>query len=397
MRFFGALTLCLLAATPVAFAEAPDAGMKKVRLSRATRKSKFRFAYALPEGRTAVEQPPTKKARLGRDEVLFFDVDQNGVWNEIGIDAWALPKMPYALPLEEETILGNAYVKWAPSADGKTLSYSVRRLPVSPAQLAILKKFNSWRMMNGLPAVMIDTELSDHCAKHCAYMEKHGFEHGEEKAKPGYTAEGAAAGRRSCLSETNPRSAVTMFYATLFHRLPLMHPGTSAIGIGASKRYSAIDGLTRKKARRWQYPVVVPAPNTFAHPTHFAPELPRAHPDGMRCGFPITMTFDRGRITAVKATLHRRLGKRERKAKRIAEERVALLVSWPGHPANPKRPDNKHTICLIPKKPLHAMHTYRVNVRYALDGEPTERTWSFNTGRAGPAPVVAALGGTGGG
>ena len=77
-------------------------------------------------------------------------------------------------------------------------------------------------------------------------------------------------------------------------------------------------------------------------------------------------------------------------AKRKTEEPIALLVSWPGHAANPKRPDNRNTICLIPKKPLHPMHTYRVAVSYTLDGKATERRWSFNTGRDGPAPVVAA-------
>ncbi len=52
-----------------------------------------------------------------------------------------------------------------------------------------------------------------------------------------------------------------------YHRLPLIHPDTKAIGVGASLRYAAVDGLTRRDRRAWTWPVIVPAPNSFAHPT----------------------------------------------------------------------------------------------------------------------------------
>ena len=35
-----------------------------------------------------------------------------------------------------------------------------------------------------------------------------------------------------------------MFYASFYHRLPLIYPGTKSIGIGTSRRYTAADGLT---------------------------------------------------------------------------------------------------------------------------------------------------------
>jgi hypothetical protein len=367
------------------FAAAQD---RSARLSPAKRKSAFRFAYALPDGKTAVEDPEMRQAKLGRDVVYFFDVDGNGAFGDLGVDAWALPKMPYAMPLEESTIIGTATFSWTVAEDGKEVRYSIVPLPITPAQREILIHFNNWRMMNGLPAVTVDADLSDHCAKHCAYMERHGFEHTEEEGKDGYTAEGAAAGLRSCLSEADPKNSVTMFYASFYHRLPLIHPGTRAIGIGTSKTYSAIDGLTRKEDRAWQYPIVVPAPNTFAHPTHFAPELPRPFPEGMVCGFPITLTFDRGAIAAVKARVVRRIEGREARATGRTEEPVACRTSWPGNPANEKHADNRMTICIIPETPLRPVTTYEVAVAYTLDGAARETKWLFNTGAAGPGPVL---------
>jgi len=171
-----------------------------------------------------------------------------------------------------------------------------------------------------------------------------------------------------------------MFYATFYHRLPLIHPGTRAIGVGSTKRHTAVDGLTRRDERPWIYPVIVPAPNSFGQPTHFAREAPDPVPPGIeRPGFPITLTFRSGTITNARAEM--RLKSRKGRV-------VPTVVFSPERPANKKRQKNRMTICVIPRVALAPMKTWWVKVTYDLDGEPKSHVWRFNTGRPGPAPIL---------
>jgi hypothetical protein len=385
-RILPPVALLLLLAATVAAQELPN----KASLRPVQPKYRLRRNYALPEGVEAAAKPRIVQGRLGKDITYFVDVDGNGKFNDWETDGWSLSKMPYMLPLEKKTIIGVREVTWDVAEDGKSVRYRLTPLEITPAQRHILIQFNVWRMMNGLPAVTVDRELSLGCTKHCEYMELNGFEHEEEEGKPGYSPEGARAGLRSCLSQMNPWTSVVMFYATFYHRLPLIDPATRAIGIGHSKRYSAMDGITLRKERPWRDPIVVPAPNTFHHPTHFALEIPSPHPEDMQPGFPITMTFRSGKISGVKARLWRRFSKRERRRRgdQRDEEELVVLVSWPGHPANPKRPDNRQSICILPREPLRPQREHRVEVTYELDGEPREAKWVFRTGPAGPGPML---------
>ena len=288
--------------------------------------------------------------------------------------------MPYMLPYEEKTIVGVSNVTWRVEPDGSAVHYLKEPLPLAEGQRKILIAFNQWRLMNGLPAVRINSELTDACMKHCAYMDRNGMEHVQEPDKQGYTVEGDQAGRRSCLSEESPDISVTMFYASFYHRLPVFLPGTRSIGVGHSGRYTAIDALSDKADRPWLYPIIIPAPNTFAHPTLFARESPNPGiPEGMKAGFPITLTFEKGaKITEARAELRYR--------HRNGYLPTPVLVSSPEIPANKDRPDNRNTICIIPREPLRPGATYQVEVHWKENGEERREEWLFNTGRMGPNP-----------
>jgi len=360
--------------------EEPAALPGRVRLSGGSIGYLPGRGYALPAGIEAVAKPLARKGTLDKSVFFFFDVDGNGRFDDLGVDGWALAKMPFLLPLEPTTVIGASSYTWKVEADGSAVSFRREPLPIDEGQRKVLIQFNQWRMMNGLPAVTVDQELSAACMQHCAYMERHGMTHEQEAGKEGASPEGAEAGRRSCLGEEGPIESVHLFYATFYHRLPLIHPGTKAIGVGASARYAAVDGLTRRDSRAWTWPIIVPAPNSFAHPTHFAHEAPDPLPQGAGpAGFPITLTFEGGTVTDAHAEL------------RLNSEKGAELVTYvssPEAPAHPKRPDNRSTICVIPKAPLAPLATYWVRVRYKLDGAAREHVWRFNTGRAGPRSVL---------
>ena len=352
----------------------------KVRLGRGAPGYAMHRYYALPEGVSAVAKPAARKARLEKSYFFFFDVDGNGKFNDRGVDGWALAKMPAMLPLEKKTVIGASEYTWRLEEDGSFIHFARKALPLGEGQKKTLIQFNQWRFMNGLPAVTIDQELSDACTKHCQYMDRHGMTHHEKEGLLGYTAAGAAAGVRACLGEDGPINSVHMFYATFYHRLPLIHPGTRSIGVGSTQRHTAVDGLTHREERPWIYPVIVPAPNSFGHPTRCAIEAPNPVPAAIeRPGFPITLTFRSGTITAARA---------EMRLKNEKGRVVPIVVSSPEHPANPKRPRNRMTICIIPRVALAPMRTWWVRVTYELDGEPKRHVWRFNTGRPGPAPTL---------
>jgi hypothetical protein len=373
---------CLIAGMILAASALAEEADKQVHLSSWRLRYRIRRSYVLPDDKGAVEKPVARKGTLEKRVFFFFDVDGNGKFNDLGVDGWALNKMPYMLPLEEKTVIGASEFHWQVAEDGSSVRFRIVPLPLNEGQKRTLIQFNQWRFMNGLPAVTIDQRLSEACNKHCAYMERHGMTHVEEPGAQGYTEDGAEAGRRSCLGHDGPVQSVHMFYASFYHRLPFVYPGTRSIGVGSSRRYTAVDGLTLRDHRRWTWPIIVPAPNSFGHLTHFTPEQPNPVPPQLETpGFPITLTFQGGKVTDVRAQL---------RLKSAKGKDVPLLVSSPEHPANKKRPHNRRTICLIPRVPLAPMRTWWVKVTYRLDGEDKEHVWKFNTGRRGPGPVVAA-------
>jgi hypothetical protein len=366
--------------------EPPAAALpNRVPLGKGAPRYRPRRAYVLPEGVKEAEKPDVRKGTLDRSDFFFYDVDGNGKFDDLGVDGLIMTNMPFLVPLEEKTILGASEFLWKVEPDGSAVSFRRDPLPISEGQKKVLIQFNLWRVMNGLPAVTIDQQLSDACNEHCAYMEFHSeLTHEQDPGKDGYTREGAEAGKRSCIGEEGPVESVHLFYATFYHRLPLIHPGTKAIGVGASQRYAAVDGLTRRDRRtEWIYPVIVPAPNSFGHLTHFAHEAPDPLPEGAPpAGFPITLTFATGKITDARVEL------------RVKDEKGAVLpvyLSSPESPANEKRPDNRMSICAIPRAPLKPLTTYWVKATYKLDGQAREHTWKFNTGRMGPGSVLRYL------
>ncbi|MHC4547744.1 MAG: CAP domain-containing protein [Planctomycetota bacterium] len=369
-RVLGVLLL-LAAALPA------EEGEKKTRLSGATFPKKLRWNHRLAGGREAAAEPVVRKGRVGKYHTYFVDLDGNGRFNDLGVDAWGLTALNYVLPLQPTAVIELTRLAWRVEEDGSFVHYRATPVPVDPRQAKVFRQFNYWRLINGLPPVDLDPEVSAACAAHCAWMERNGMKHVWQEGDSPMTPEGEQAGRRSCLSSEAPGMSVLMFYSTFYHRLPLFDPGTHAIGIGHSKRYTAIDGMTRREGRAWQYPIIVPAPGTALQPTHFPPESPRPYPPEItQPGFPITLTFDRGTVTEVRA----RMWMEKRKP-----QEIRLLVSSPEHPASQQRPDNRRSICLIPRRPLYGKGFFRVRVSYKLDGESREHEWVFTTGR--PRPV----------
>jgi len=108
----------------------------------------------------------------------------------------------------------------------------------------------SWvRLSVGLGVVTEDPALSRGCARHLDYLTQLSAElgsaqlaHEEDLSKPYASAEGHEAGINSVLSirDGEIASAIDGWMDTLYHRLPLIHPGLTRIGVAVQGRYACL-------------------------------------------------------------------------------------------------------------------------------------------------------------
>jgi len=104
-----------------------------------------------------------------------------------------------------------------------------------------LDLLNAYRTTCGLQSVKLDPRLSAGCEKHAQYLrlnlnhpstEGLGM-HNEDPKLPGYTPEGAIAGKAGVITvNSDPLSAIPAWIDTLYHRVPLIEPNLRRVGFG---------------------------------------------------------------------------------------------------------------------------------------------------------------------
>ncbi len=111
-------------------------------------------------------------------------------------------------------------------------------------------RLNFWRDLLGLAPVTEDPALSRGCQLHLDYLQMYAADHGapyhlaheEDASLPYASAEGAQAGIDSVLSygQSDVGGAVDGWIDTLYHRLPLFHPGLRRVGVAFEDRYACM-------------------------------------------------------------------------------------------------------------------------------------------------------------
>jgi len=245
----------------------------------------------------------------------------------------------------------------------------------SPAQKA-LARVNYHRQMAGVKPVVLDANLSSGCSLHARYLHRNRHlpetrdlrSHTENPNRPGYTKEGARAAKSSVIAYvSDPVRAVDDLMGSLYHRLPLLREGLTAIGSGTAGSITVLDCISM-----WNRPEITPISYPGANQTHvplrFVPENPNPVPGSPeRAGYPITLQFRPygQKLTSVGATL------------------VAKGRPVPFHLSHPQKPasdfDQQNAICLIPKRHLIPGQKYTVTIVASVDGQPFKRQWSFTT------------------
>jgi hypothetical protein len=256
----------------------------------------------------------------------------------------------------------------------------------------VLARINHFRKIAGVDPVVEDAKLSAGCQKHAEYLRKNiddprienAGAHREEKDLPGYSEEGAKSAGRSVVhwwkTEGQIDDGVDAFIATLYHRIPLLEPRLTRIGVGvlvAEWKVLVVDARSvDMKVAVKTHPVVYPAPDQKGIPLAFSRGLgewpdPRPEPN-LQGGYPITLQFAElgWQPSDVRVSLKQR------------ERDVTIWLSTPAVPASKER-SQWGVVAMIPKAPLEPSTTYTIAFeckQHGVERTPTwTKEWSFTT------------------
>jgi hypothetical protein len=244
---------------------------------------------------------------------------------------------------------------------------------------------NGYRLKAGLEIPRLTPALSKGCDLHALYLAKNEpkglSSHEEEPRGLGYTDEGARAGKRSVISPFTPTEspidALDGLMATLYHRISMLQPGLTEVGIGWAYRRDGLGnlvidvGASEGKINPKIFPIVYPSPGQTEVPLAFglgSREQPNPLPEeAAPAGYPITIQQDERRRKSDPEG-HLFEGSRE----------VDCYVSRPDRPARGDWPQPGVT-CLITKEKLKPGVTY--TVKFHDRETAVEKEWSFTTRR----------------
>lgn len=250
------------------------------------------------------------------------------------------------------------------------------------------KKETGWKLQ-------FDSDLSEACALHAAYLAENPDQKNEEAGeefpgKPGFTPEGAWAGSQSAIlfgPQTDQFAAIDKLMGSFYGRLALIHPGLLRIGWGSNDHAGVLDANSLLAPSDKPYLVVWPykdqsgvplaySENSYPNPSGAEDAPPLVPKDTL--GYPITLltrpTDDKGLLNVIEMKLL------------DGKDVVECWFSSPQKPSNPEHAP-EGAWCLIPKSPLKPGTLYKVIAEWkigrAMDGKTNAgqyHEWTFRTG-----------------
>jgi len=219
---------------------------------------------------------------------------------------------------------------------------------------------NALRLAAGLTPVVLDSELSQGCSAHIDYMLATGnVVHREDPSHPRYTVEGAQAGENATLSAgvVDLVDAINAWVMEVYHRLPLLHPGLTAVGAAFSENHACLDVFSAHLPVPGHPPIAYPGANQTHIPTTYpghgaATPLPAELSPPV--GFIISLILNTSLTLGpdIVATLDD-VG---------TGEPVDVLILPPKSPTDPFATFQQNAILIVPHDELTAHTTYRVTV-----------------------------------
>ena len=377
------------------------------------------FAYTYyppgPQGTVGVGRPVLSQQLVLEpgDAITAVQMWVDGVkvqpsWNPSGLIRY-VPRAPLApgvhrVKLSVEVASGIAGQVYHPLVS--EFAVEVRRDAVtaiptpSAEEQRALDWLNRYRTRAGLPPATLEDALNGAARAHAAYLaanpaQRAANPHGEKPGTPGFT--GATGedrvryfGMAGQVAEvidftTRAEQAVDDWLATLYHRVPLVHPGLQALGYGlAVGGGSAINVMETTLlpdlpgVSPWPYPGQSGVPTEWDGAEEPAPL--RLYPGvSGPLGYTVSLTFG-GNVRSLS------LGQAYLRG---PDGPVELMLF---SPANDDR--LRDTVAVIPTRPLRPGATYQATFAGQVDlGDgptPYQQSWSFTT-RAERPPRVSRL------
>lgn len=243
---------------------------------------------------------------------------------------------------------------------------------------AVVERVNALRQAAGLSPVELDADLTDGCRRHVRYLILNRNDsraqmlnaHYENPQLPGYSEQGLMAANNSIIALNKaPAASVDGWFASLYHRIPLLRASLLRVGFASDGGFSVMD-VRSGVGEVEEQPVAFPANGQLDVPLHMQKELPDPLPvtAPRSAGFPITLQFpeDGPEVGSAKATLTDSAG-----------AKVPVYLSCPSAPAT--NFPQMNTVCLIPAKTLTPGVKYTAEVTVNVEGNSVTKSWSFTT------------------
>jgi hypothetical protein len=237
---------------------------------------------------------------------------------------------------------------------------------------------NTLRAAAGLTPVVLDSELSQGCSAHIDYMLATGnVVHREDPSHPRYTVEGAQAGKNATLTAgvLDLEDAIDAWVMEIYHRLPLLHPGLTAVGAAFSENHACLDVFSAHQPVPGHPPIAYPG----ADQTH----IPTTYPGhGAATPLPAELSPPVGFIISLMLSTSLTLGSDVMATLDDVGtgEPVDVLILPPKSPTDPFATFQQNAILIVPHDELTPHTTYRVTVTGTthLDRREESVTMSLN-------------------
>jgi len=376
---------------------------KTQRLNLGTRKApRELLLFAGPEG-YEVGVATAWQGTFGKHRLLFLDTDLDGKVT-VGVDCirWGAGVMrritSYGL-----VPIGSASARFTVTPTETGFSATLTPLPApkgNKLQLACLTACNDVRnRLYGLPPLGLDEAKSLGCQKHATYLFLNNYDflgpwdgvgsHGEKPEAPGYSEDGARAGRLSTIGGRGDAALTARDQSrTMIHRIAWLGVPDEGLGIGVEARsknshvhgYTVVWAPSLPTINEARPPILVPAPGArgvalVVAREHPVPDrLPDVYDHG--AGMPISVTLGAWSCKDITLRLYREGAK-------AAVHAVEGTLFTPQQPISKLRKHNEQSVFFLPTVPLLRDTRYRVVFDATReDGRDTKLhyVWRFETG-----------------
>ncbi len=359
------------------------------------RQRDHRFSVSGSSSKVMVRSESGTTFKLKNFEFCFLDLSNDGAFGSASDGyvvkepkemQWTKPGQPIDFrAMRDPVTIGNQKLWFQPDPAGFTVLVldqnpftTVDGKAYDPGEdfQDTLRMLNESRAKLGFGPVVIEPSLSDACYEHALYCSEHGLTHYQDPAKAFASPAGAVAGKNSVIASTGSmRTGYEMWLTSFFHRIYMLNPALTTVGMGAAKGATCMDVQTTYRASEFE-PYAWPPPDERGVPLSWmSGETP--HPLGtsesmdqaeaVRYGYPITLTFPSHVVTGVSAQLF------------IGEEEVPVFVTSPEKPSVPQFERNFDTIFLMAKAPLQPGTGYRVVIACQFRAKAFRKEWMFYT------------------